>query len=224
MTTRLLILTLILVVALVPRARPASAQTGAAPESGAGGEVGAARAAGGGVTPRAQAGDRVVLRIWNEPEMSDTFTVARTGEVILPRLGATQVAGVEIEALQGSLRTAYAEFLRNPSVEVVVLRRISVLGEVRNPGIYMADLTMGIPELIAQAGGVLNTADPNRVTLMRGSERVEFDRRRQAEMFVAELHSGDQIHVPQRGYLVRNAMPLFSTGLALLTTILFAVR
>jgi protein involved in polysaccharide export with SLBB domain len=33
-------------------------------------------------------------------------------------------------------------------------RRVSVVGEVREPGIYLADLTMTLPDIIARAGGV----------------------------------------------------------------------
>jgi polysaccharide biosynthesis/export protein len=167
-----------------------------------------------------QPGDGISLRIWNEPEMSGTFTVAQDGHVILPRLGSTRVEGIEIVELQKSLRESYGAFLRNPSVDVVVLRRISVLGEVRQPGIYLADLTMGIPELIAMSGGPTETGDPNRVLLIRDSQRIEFDRRRQGQMFVAELYSGDQIYVPQRNFFVRNGVTLASAALAILTTLL----
>lgn len=168
---------------------------------------------------RARPGDRVVLKIWNEPEMSDTFVVAQSGNVILPRLGSTRIDGIPIYELEDSLRTLFATYLRNPSVEVVMLRRISVLGEVREPGIYLADLTMGLPELIARAGGPTENGDARRVTVLRGTERLEFSGRRQMDLFAAELHSGDQVIVSRKNFLVRNPWAAVSTAFTLVTLI-----
>lgn len=167
--------------------------------------------------PEAQPGDRVVLKIWNEPEMSDTFTVAQSGYVTLPRLGPTRVQGIEINALEDSLRASYMSYLRNPAVQIVVLRRISVLGEVRQPGIYLADLTMGLPDVIARAGGPTDAGDPNRITIVRGPERIEYNRARQSETFVAQLHSGDQVYVRSRNFFVRNPWASISTAIGLIS-------
>lgn len=152
--------------------------------------------------PRAQPGDRVVLEIWNEEEMSDTFTINHNGYVALPRLGLRKVDSYPIELLEDSLRVDFAVYLKNPSVQISVLRRISVLGEVREPGVYMADLTMGIRELIALAGGPTPSGDPNRVSVMRDGERIPVARRE--DMLVTELLSGDQVVVGQQNFLVRN--------------------
>lgn len=164
-------------------------------------------------------GDRVVLKIWNEPEMSDTFTVAQNGRVILPRLGAVDVEGVPILELEDSLRGAYETYLRNPSVEILVLRRISVLGEVRQPGIYLADLTMGLPEMIARAGGPTEIADTRRITVVRDGRTIEFRGQAQQQMFVAELFSGDQVVVGRKNFLVRNPWAAVSTALTVVTVL-----
>jgi protein involved in polysaccharide export with SLBB domain len=168
-------------------------------------------------TPAAKPGDRVVLKIWNEPEMSDTFTVAQSGNVILPRLGSVKVDGVAIVELEDSLRRAYTTYLRNPSVEVIVLRRISVLGEVRSPGIYLADLTMGLPEVIARAGGPTEIANERRVTVVRNGERIEFRGAVEEQIFVAELFSGDQVIVGRKSFLARNPWAAASTAITLVT-------
>src|SRR5688500_2198089 len=68
-------------------------------------------------------GDQVALRIWNEPEISDAFTVAESGYVPLPKLGAVRAAAYTVAELEDTLRLAYTEYLRNPSVNIVILRR-----------------------------------------------------------------------------------------------------
>jgi polysaccharide export outer membrane protein len=78
-------------------------------------------------------GDRVRVRVWREPQLSDEFMVDENGSIVFPRLGRTTVAGRSIASLQDTLTARYAEYLRNPEVTVTVLRRVGVLGEVRAP-------------------------------------------------------------------------------------------
>lgn len=44
----------------------------------------------------------------------------------------------------------YGGFLRAPELEVTVLRRIVVNGEVRMPSVYMVDVTLSLRDAIAQ--------------------------------------------------------------------------
>jgi polysaccharide biosynthesis/export protein len=194
-----------LLVALLPAALPAQAAAGSASAA----EIAIS------AEPRVRPGDRVVLKIWNEPEMSDTFTVAQTGEVTLPRLGVMPVGGQAITTLQGSLREAYAAYLRNPSVEVIVLRRVAVLGEVKQPGIYLADLTMSLPDVIARAGGATEAGNPQNVTVVRGAERLRFGGRDRERLFVAQLESGDQVIVGRRSFLARNPLATITSAVTL---------
>lgn len=177
----------------------------------------AAGAAPGVAEANARPGDRVWLRIWNEPEMSDTFNISETGEVVLPKLGSVHVADLGASLLQDSLRRAYSVYLRNPSVEVVVLRRIGVQGEVWRPGIYLADLTMGLPDLIAMAGGFTNTANPDNVVVIRGEERIRYRRSDQAEFLVTGLQSGDQVYVRRKSALQRDPVGTLTAVMTLVS-------
>ncbi|HEV2736516.1 MAG TPA: polysaccharide biosynthesis/export family protein [Longimicrobiaceae bacterium] len=169
-----------------------------------GSDTAAAPATGTAALPRP--GDRIALKIWNEPEMSDTFAISERGEAILPKLGAMQVTALSLAALQDSLRRAYAVYLRNPSVEIAVLRRVSVQGEVRQPGIYLADLTMGLPEIIARAGGYTEAGNPRNVVIVRDGRRIPYGRGEGDGLLAAELQSGDQVFVRPRNAFARNPM------------------
>lgn len=161
-------------------------------------------------------GDQVVLEIWNEEAMSDTFAVAERGELILPKLGAMSVQGRGVGELQDSVRSAYSRYLRNPSVRITVLRRIGVSGAVREPGVFLVDLTNTLPDVITRAGGLVESANPNNIVIQRGEERLRFradDRR----IFVgAELRSGDQIFVGHRNFIQRNPLAVITTAIPLL--------
>lgn len=181
-----------------------------------GGDTAAAPAGGTAALPRP--GDRIALKIWNEPEMSDTFNISERGEAILPKLGAMQVTALPLGALQDSLRRAYAVYLRNPSVEIAVLRRISVQGEVRQPGIYLADLTIGLPEIIARAGGYTENGNPRNVVIVREGRRIRYGREGGNGLLASELQSGDQVFVRPRSALARNPVAWIGGAIGLVGT------
>ena len=156
-------------------------------------------------------GDRVALRIWTAPEMSDTFPVDESGELALPTLGRVPAAGRPAGALQDSLRTAYVGYVRDPSVRVSVLRRVSVLGEVVRPGVYLADLTMVMSDVIAMAGGLTEGADPGKVILHREGAQIRISQRDGSQYSLAGLRSGDQIVVRPKSFWARNPAVVVST-------------
>src|SRR5262245_6176211 len=96
-------------------------------------ETAAIRAA----SSRPQPGDRIFVHIVGEPLLSDTVTVNERGEVALPKLGVLNIGRLSISDVQDTVRTRYARLLREPAVEVVVLRRIAVNGAVKNPDVYL---------------------------------------------------------------------------------------
>ena len=131
-------------------------------------------------------GDQVSLRIWAEPNLSGTFTVSASGDLVLPKVGVVKASNQSVASLQDSLQRAYNVYLRNSPIEVTVLRRIGVHGEVTKPGLYMVDLTMTLRDVIAEAGGVAPAGDPDRITVVRGGERIKFSRGQSAEMLQAK--------------------------------------
>jgi protein involved in polysaccharide export with SLBB domain len=154
----------------------------------------------------------VNLRIFREPEMSGTYAVSESGELVLPRLGRIAVTDLTPEALQDSLVSAYTHYLRNPSIEISVLRRISVHGEVRRPDIYMVDLSTTVQDLIARAGGVTDAGNPNRITILRDGSDVHTASGSRAGFQAADLRSGDQVVVGRRSWFSINALGVVSTA------------
>ncbi|HET6232603.1 MAG TPA: polysaccharide biosynthesis/export family protein [Longimicrobiaceae bacterium] len=170
-------------------------------------------------TGTVQPGDRIQLKVFGEKDMNDMYTVQASGEAVLPRLGPVHVAGRTSVQLQDTLRRAYAEFLRNPAVEVAVLRRIGVQGEVRRPDLYMIDETTTLRDVIAQAGGLSDAGNPRKITVIREGQEI---RLAGTERFsAAQLRSGDQVYIGKRSFLETNAIAILSTaGSALVTSLL----
>jgi polysaccharide export outer membrane protein len=155
-------------------------------------------------------GDRIAVKVWSEPTLTDTFTVASSGRVALPRIGVLQADGVDAVTLQDSVIRAYTSLVRDPAVQVTVFRRVGVVGEVRQPGIYFSDLTMDVADVIAMAGGLTESGSPTHVTVRRGSEELPVDER-SGTIALGGIQSGDQIVVGRRGFWARNPGLLVST-------------
>lgn len=159
---------------------------------------------GGAPTASLQPGDIIRLKIWREPDLSGDFPVDESGVAIFPKLGPLTVVNQSVESLKLRLVSGYQEFLRNPSVDVVFLRRVNVLGAVKNPGLYPMDPTMTIADAVALAGGATPDGDRNRIELVRGSTRVDVRLTDRTKIADLPLRSGDQLFVPEKSWISRN--------------------
>jgi polysaccharide biosynthesis/export protein len=120
-------------------------------------------------------GDSIELLVHGSPDLSLAFTVPDGGSVSVPPLGPVAVAGRTPFELESALASGLREagILLEPKVAVLVKsyapRRVYVLDGVRRPGDYA--LPEGRPlrltQVIALAGGFLETARRDRVTLFR---------------------------------------------------------
>lgn len=168
-----------------------------------------------------RAGDAVRLRIWREPDLSGDFPVDETGTVVFPMIGAMRVNQESPSSLKARLVTTYQSYLSHSSIDVTFLRRVQVLGAVRNPGLYPLDATMTIDDALALAGGTTPQGNTKKLELIRRGERVVRTLSRQARVSDTPIRSGDQLYVPERSWISRN--PYFVAGVV--TTMLsLAVR
>lgn len=149
-------------------------------------------------------GDVIRVVIWREADLSGEFQVGDDGSVVLPLLGRRSVLGISTERLRDDLTEGYDEYLVNPSVNVTLLRRITVLGEVRLPGNYLVDATVSVSQLIAEAQGVNPDGDINKLQLLRDGRIVRGNLPSTLLLTEAGIRSGDQVTVGKRGWLSRN--------------------
>ena len=166
------------------------------------------------------AGDTVMITVFNEPELTVSQTIARSGEVRLPLIGEIILTGKSVREAERAMEKTYQdrEFLRKPVVNLVVTayfpREVSVLGAVRTPGtvVFPRDVTsLDIVEVITRVGGFLPVSKANAVMVTHhtedGKETVRtvdledtITGRRQAGRGRADLaiFPGDRIWVPER--------------------------
>lgn len=150
-------------------------------------------------------GDRVRLKVWREPDLSGEFAVDEDGVVVLPKIGPVEVQKLSTDSLRALLVARYSSSLRNPAVEVTVLRRVNVLGAVRNPGLYHVDLTTTVADVLAMAGGVSSEGNQNRIELVRAGKRQPVRLSGESRLADSPILSGDQLLVAHRNWFERNS-------------------
>ncbi len=150
-------------------------------------------------------GDVVRVWIWREADLTGEFAVDARGRVVLPLLGERTVAGASSEQLADLLRNDFRRYLTNPSIQVTVLRRLTVSGQVARPGLYPVDATVTVGDAIALAGGLTPTANASRIRLIRDGRVLTTAVEPSLVLERSEVQSGDAIHVPERSWLSRNA-------------------
>jgi polysaccharide biosynthesis/export protein len=173
--------------------------------------------------PALQPGDAVRVRVWREGDLSGEFQVDQRGVVTLPLLGEREVTGMHPDSLRDRLVVEYREYLQNPSVEVTLLRRISVLGEVRSPGLYPVDGTMTLADAIARAGGVGPQGNDDDIRLIRDGIEIRTDLDEEILVGSADLRSGDQVVVGQKSWFARNSAAVFGSLVAATAIITTAI-
>lgn len=154
--------------------------------------------------PALKPGDGVLLKVWREKEMSDTLQVDENGDLTLPLLGTRNVTGVPADSLKRQLLADYREYLKSPAIEINVFRRISVLGEVKQPGLYPVDPTHSLTDALALAGGPTPQADRSDIQLIRDGEVIRKSLDETRRIAYTPIRSGDQIMVGRKSFFARN--------------------
>lgn len=152
-------------------------------------------------------GDAIRLSSWREPQIAGVYTVDETGMVALPMIGSRKATQLPAQEFKRQLEAEYAKQLRNQEAQVTTLRRVRVLGAVKNPGIYHVDATMNLADAIALAGGATNDGKLQSVRILRGGREIRLDLTSRAPL-EEYVRSGDQIMVPQRSWMARNGVVL----------------
>jgi polysaccharide export outer membrane protein len=162
------------------------------------------------------------LKIWREPDMSGDVAVDEEGVATLPRLGPLPVANLGSDSLKRMLVRSYAKYLRDPSVDITVLRRITVLGAVQKPNVYHVEPTMTVADALALAGGAAPNGKVDQVELRRRDRGVPMKLTRATRLADTPIRSGDELYVPQRSWLSRNA-PLVLGGVGTTVSVLYLI-
>lgn len=117
-------------------------------------------------------GDQIYLVVRHEEELTDTFTVAPGVLLPLPVGGDVDLNGLLRSELAPHLTEHLARYIRTPEVRAEALVRISVVGEVSQPGFYVIPADVSVTNAFTVAGGPTGDADLDDVRVERLGERI----------------------------------------------------
>jgi len=176
-----------------------------------------------------QPGDRVLLEVAGEKELSDTFTVRPNRTLLFPNIPEISVAGVLRSELQGYLEQQLSRYLRDPVVQATALVRVGIFGPVAKPGFYNLPADALAPDAIMAAGGPGGNADPSRSVIRRNNvelaSKEEVARAIDAGQSLDQMNvqSGDQIIVGERSGGFKGALQTMGLVSGALFGIVFAL-
>jgi polysaccharide export outer membrane protein len=108
-------------------------------------------------------GDQILVRVLDMDEMGkDPYQIDMRGNVSLPMAGRIHAGGQTPEELENIIAERLKKFLKNPEVSVTVhemrSQPVSVLGEVKLPGVHQLQGEKTLLEVVSMAGGLSTDA------------------------------------------------------------------
>ena len=118
--------------------------------------------------------DVIEVFVWKEGDLSVPSEVVRPdGKISLPLIGEIQASGKTQAQLEGEISQKLKQFVSEPVVNVIVKEvhsaKVSVLGEVKKPGVYPIKERATILDAIALAEGFTEYAKRSKVTVIRST-------------------------------------------------------
>lgn len=135
----------------------------------------AAPAAAGDVDPDYIIGPRDTLRVFvlRSPELTAEVPVRPDGKISTPLVNDMQAVGKTASQLAHDIETVLAEYVRSPTVSVIVTNAQGITGQVRvvgqavNPRSLPFRAGMTVLDVVIEVGGLSQYAAGNRAKLMR---------------------------------------------------------
>jgi len=125
-------------------------------------------------------GDVLNVRVFNQDPLSTKERVRSDGRISIPVIGEVVARGKRPAQLAAEIQERLKDIVKVPSVIVTLEQtegmKVSVVGEVRNAGVFQVDPGSNVLHALAAAGGLNDYADGDRVFVVRKSlpQRVRF--------------------------------------------------
>lgn len=132
--------------------------------------------------------DELKISVYGDDELDHTQIVRPGGKISFPFIGEITASGLTAGELSTQLTERLARFMKDPRVTVIVSKynskKISVLGQVRTPGLLRLVSDVDLLQGVALAGGLTENADLQGALLLRDAQVVPVD-------FLALFRRGD---------------------------------
>jgi len=168
------------------------------------------------------AGDLLEVTVFEAEKLGAKVRVSSRGYITLPLLGQVMVKGLSAREAEEKIEKLYCKtYIKNPHISIFVVehfsQRITVVGEVKNPGTYDYPSKQRLLDVLALAGGLSEKAGITVQVRRRGdvseqkgsSFMVDLDKliKEGRTEYNIEINGGDIVFVPEAGsYFVDGAV------------------
>lgn len=125
--------------------------------------------------PPIHTADRLFVFVRDQATLSAEYEVREDGSVALPLVGSVTVAGQAPHAAAATIAQRLRGVVAAPVVTVSVVAKrapaVSIVGEVRTPGVYDVAPVAGLMPALARAGGLSEFADEDSIYVVRTTPR-----------------------------------------------------
>ncbi|NET55006.1 MAG: polysaccharide export protein [Symploca sp. SIO2E6] len=116
-------------------------------------------------------GDSIQVQILNFPDLSFQDDVDLGGDILIPLVGKVPVLGLTLAQVKQKIEASLNEFVVDPQAIVALagLRpaKVTMTGEVVQPGYYTLPAGTILPDALQQAGGTTTEADLRTIVVRR---------------------------------------------------------
>jgi polysaccharide export outer membrane protein len=119
-------------------------------------------------------GDSLQVFVWGHPDLSVTLPVRPDGMISTPLVENIQAAGKTPSQLARDMETALAEYVRTPTVNVIVQDfvgaygdQVRVVGQAAKPQSIPYHANMTLLDVVIEVGGLSEFAAGNRAVIVR---------------------------------------------------------
>jgi protein involved in polysaccharide export with SLBB domain len=168
-------------------------------------------------------GDQLKIAVYRDKELSGDYLIDAQGFVQIPGVGVVRAAGLDPTQVHDQIiRALLARGFATPEVAVQPLMRVSVLGEVRQPGLRPVDPGTSLLQLVTLAGGPTDQADLRHTRVIREGRAFNVDLEsalRGSASGRVVLYSNDVVVIGKRRGITRDALVVGTSVLTSLITI-----
>ncbi|MDH3734664.1 MAG: hypothetical protein OEU54_14135 [Gemmatimonadota bacterium] len=168
------------------------------------------------------AGDVVQLSVVGEERWTNAHTVTPIRTLALEAIDPIDVSGILHSELEEALSLELSRYLRDPRIQVDVLKRIGVTGYVGRPGFYTITGTSLVSDAVMLAGGPAGNSNVNTIQFRRLGVPLDIPTNvvwQSMSLDDLGVQSGDEMYIPQGGSSLGRFI-IAALGIALTITLI----
>ncbi|HZD53813.1 MAG TPA: polysaccharide biosynthesis/export family protein, partial [Woeseiaceae bacterium] len=127
---------------------------------------------------RVNAGDRLDISVWKEPDLQRQVLVRPDGAFSFPLAGQIMAQGRTVTEIREELESRLAKYIPDLVSTVTVVdvngNRIFVIGQVNTPGSFVMNPVLDVMQALSMAGGMTPFASLKNIRVLRRENGVQW--------------------------------------------------